>query len=574
MKRRAFPMIFREEMRCGKAILDSYSEHRLNLLVTVFRLSTGTALVYTVAVNTQRLSALIDGINIIERFGGGDPEISGIAYDSRDVRPGFLFFALPGIHTDGHSFIGRAISTGAAAVIHEKPLQNRASGVIHLQVPSSRAALSPVSAAFHGRPSESLTVIGVTGTDGKSTTVYLIHQLLTLLGKKSGFLSTVNFLRDTEIEENPFRQSTPEALEVHGILRAILEAGKEFAVVESTSHGLSERNCRLADVRFTAAVLTNVTHEHLEFHGSFDQYRHDKANLFRALALPEGGGGTNRNTAGLTKPAPFGVVNLSDPSARYFMEASAVPVFTYGFDAKADLWASGTTEEQHGSRFTLTYRGKETEAFLPLPGKYNIENTMAAALVVSCLLGISPLELAPLFARFLPVRGRMTPISEGQPFLVYVDYAHTPGAFEKVLPMMRKRTTGRLILVFGSAGERDREKRPLQGETASRYGDILFLTDEDPRGEDRMTILRDIAAGCRCKSEGKDLFLVPERSEAIRRALSLALPGDTVMLLGKGHESSIIGPDGKRPWDEEIETRRILRDLLGRGETRTGDNKF
>jgi len=487
-----------------------------------------------------------------ETRGDMDHSVCGIAYDSRDVKPGFLFVAMDGLHTDGHRFIPDAVARGAAAVVHAQPLSETPAGVTCIRLDNPRAALSPLAAAFYGHPSRSIRVIGVTGTDGKSSTVWFITQLLGFLGRRVGFLSTVSFQTSDTIVKNPFRQSTPEATEIHGMLREMVDLGKEFAVVETTSHGLSRRMNRLADVRFDAGVLTNVTHEHLEFHGSFAQYRSDKANLFRALA----------SAPDKTVECPrFGVVNADDPSAPYFRQAARVPVFSYGLREPADLGARAIRADLSGTTFLMTRHGGDAEARVAIPGPFWVENSLAACLTVARLLEIDPLALAPHLQKLKSVKGRMDYVELGQQFAVIVDYAHTPGAFEKLLPWVRAHTSGKTIVVFGSAGERDSAKRPLQGRVASENCDTIVITDEDPRSEDRMAIIEQIAAGCVNKTRGRDLFLVPDRREAIRLALTRAEPGDTVMLLGKGHEGSIIGPEGAAAWDERSEAEAGLRTL-------------
>ncbi len=501
--------------------------------------------------SAKTLADLVWGLPISSILGKSDREITGIAYDSRDVRPGSLFVALTGLHTDGHRFIADALRRGAAAVLHSAPVEDRADGVGYVRTENTRRLLSPLSAVFFDRPSERLRVIGVTGTDGKSSTVWFIQQLLIMLGRKSGFLSTVGFqIGDADVK-NPFRQSTPEAPEIHGMLAEMLEKGKEYAVIEATSHGLSANTNRLGDVLFDAAVMTNVTHEHLEFHGSFERYRSDKANLFRALARS------------VDKPIDcprFGVVNADDPSKDYFRGCTELPVRSYGMQNPADLRASSPSWDRSGCTFALEHGGRVKSARISIPGPVWIENALAAVLAVSGILAIDPLELAPLLAALKGVKGRMESVDLGQPFSVIVDYAHTPNAFARLMPWMKERTAGRLITVFGSAGERDREKRGMQGRVAAKDCDILVLTDEDPRGEDRTSILEQIAEGCTGKTRGRDLHLVPDRPAAIRLAFSLAGPGDAVLLLGKGHEGSIIGPDGPRAYDERTEAENALRE--------------
>jgi UDP-N-acetylmuramoyl-L-alanyl-D-glutamate--2,6-diaminopimelate ligase len=516
----------------------------------------------------MRLRELTRSLTVLEIHGAENPEIRGLAYDSRDVQPGFLFAAMQGQHTDGHRFIGSALERGAAAVLHCLSLPDYRAGVPFVRVHDSRLALSPLADAYYGHPSRKLSVIGVTGTDGKSTTVYLIHQLLEGLGQASGFLSTVHFQTAQELRKNSLRQSTPEASEVHALLADMAAAGKRFAVLEATSHGLSGRTGRLGHVRFRAAVCTNITHEHLEFHGTFEQYRSDKANLFRSLDrapdLDAGREAVGDGAAPAVAPAEgvpadrFAVLNLDDPSHGYLSAQTRAPLYSYALrETGASLSASEIRGDLEGSFFTLRWPGGQTPARLALPGRFNIENLLAASLTVHQLLGVPFPELASLFPGLRGVPGRMQPVRAGQPFRVIVDYAHTPEAFAKILPFVREHCPGRLIAVFGSAGERDVAKRSRQGEVASRYCDLLILADEDPRGEDRMAILRDIASGCR-PGPGGEVLIEPERRRAVNLALSRARPQDTVLLLGKGHEESILYAGGKIPWNEAEVAREEL----------------
>jgi UDP-N-acetylmuramoyl-L-alanyl-D-glutamate--2,6-diaminopimelate ligase len=478
----------------------------------------------------------------------GTPQIDvrSLCYDSRRVEAGDLFVALPGLHTDGHRFIGQAIRRGAVAVLHQDELESHREGITYLQVPDSRRGMSALAAAFYDHPSRELSVVGVTGTDGKSTTVWLIHQLLEALGRSSGFISTVQMRSEDGVVANPFRQSTPEAPDIQRLLRRMIDGGMRYAVIEATSHGLSARTARLADVEFTAGVCTNISHEHLEFHGSFERYRSDKANLFRAL--PEHG---------------LGVVNLNDPSHEYLADRALSPVFRYGLgNPQADLWSEVGQADLSGSQVTIHHGGRELSSRLHLPGGYNVENLLAAALTVVKLDSLALADLAEAIPELRGVPGRMETIDRGQPFRVIVDYAHTPQSFARLFPLVRQHAEGRLIAVFGSAGERDRAKRPLQGELAKRFCDIVILADEDPRGEEPCGILEQIAAGCLredpgCRRDGS-LLLIPDRREAIGRAVGLARKGDTVLLLGKGHEGSIIYADGPVPWQEAEAAREIL----------------
>ncbi|MDR3145573.1 MAG: UDP-N-acetylmuramoyl-L-alanyl-D-glutamate--2,6-diaminopimelate ligase [Treponema sp.] len=500
--------------------------------------------------------------------GAGDPLISGLEYDSRKVQPGNLYFALPGLHSDGHAFIPQAVRAGARAIVHQHALTEYEPGVLYLRVRDSRFAMSPAADAYYDSPSARLALIGVTGTEGKSTTVYLIFQLLRLLGKGAGFISTVQFSDGGEEQWNAEHQTTPEAPAVHRLLWEMRNRGAEYAVLESSSHGLSPKTNRLGDVAFDVGIMTNVTHEHLEFHGTWEQYRSDKANLFRAL--DRGGQGTHRKLLRREEPADipsFAVVNGDDPSASWF--AAVTRQRTRSFStrgAEADLSLTGIESGPGGNRYAIREGG--TGAVLTaedrLPGAFNAGNVLAALLTLSGLLAVPAGDLLPLIPRLKPVRGRMTAIQKGQPFEVLVDYAHTPSSFETILPPLRERigkSGGRILCLFGSAGERDTAKRPVQGRIASGWSDLLFLTDEDPRGEDPRGILEEIAAGCPERRPGEDIFLIPDRPAAIRKAFSLAREGDLVLLLGKGHENSIIYREAARPYDEIGEAERALAEM-------------
>jgi len=504
----------------------------------------------------QRLRDILPPTMAIAIHGDLDVPVEGLSYDSREIRPGYVFFALPGLHAHGNQFINAAVRSGAVAIIHEQPLAMEFPGTTLIQVPDARAAMSPVASAFHGEPSRKLAVVGVTGTEGKSTTVWLIYRLLDLAGKKAGFFSTVDRRIGPVVEHNPKHQTTPEATTVHDMLGKMAADNFEYAVVESSSHGLSPRTARLADVAFDVGVMTNVRHEHLEFHGTWEQYRDDKANLFRALDQFS----HDKMIAGKKIAIPsFGVACLDDPSTAYFSQATSRPVYTYSVkDTSASLYSSDECVDGHGASFMIHEGSRTYPARIELPGAFNIENTLAAVLVVTRLTGIPLDTLVPLLPELEPVRGRMTRIDSGQSFEVLVDYAHTPSSFEAILPSIKARSKGKIICVFGSGGERDVQKRPAQGRIASKYCAIVILADEDPRGEDPMTLLEDIAAGCDGMVRGKTLFLIPDRKLAIRKAIAQAEPGDVVLLLGKSHELTIDYASGSMPWNEIDEARTAL----------------
>lgn len=528
---------------------------------------------------------------------GSDVSVSSLAYDSREIVPGAAFFALPGIHTDGAAFIDAAAANGAVAVVHQYPLPVYRDGMCYVQVPDVRIAMSAAASVFFDNPSRELVTIGVTGTEGKTSTVDFIWQLLTLCGKKAGFSSTVSYSLGGTAVANPAHQTTPESITVQERLARMRDNGCEYAVVEASSHGLSPRTARLLHVCFDVGIFMNVTQEHLEFHGTFEQYRYDKANLFRSLDTHD-----HRKKCGIVPV--FGVVNRQDPSAEYFAQATQQPVF--GFSVEKDgaeacrlpkavvqntagcpsanmcpsavavplhneagsLYACNVREQNGMLCFTVSgsMHGQSVnfEAAASVTGDFNVYNILAALITVHNLTGTSFEMLVPLLRQLSPVKGRMCRVEEGQPFEVIIDYAHTPSSFQLIMPPISARVHaqgGKLIAVFGSGGERDTVKRPEQGRIAADYCDILILADEDPRGEDPVTLLEMIAAGCPQKKRSKELFIIPNRPAAIRKAFSLAGAGDTVLLLGKGHENSIIGKDGAVPYDEYTEACRALKEL-------------
>ncbi len=534
-----------------------------------------------------------------------NPEISSLVFDSRDVKTGSLFFALPGTHTTGNVFIPAAIENGASAVVFQDDfdektqeaikdaLNKRKESVPFIKVSDSRFVMAPASAAFFDHPSRHLVVIGVTGTEGKSSTVSFIWQLLRLCGKKAGFISTVQYSLGGEAIANPQHQTTPEAPIIQEKLAQMLEAGCQYAVVESSSHGLSPRTNRTGCLAYDVGIFMNVTLEHLEFHKTFDQYRDDKANLFRKLDESD-----HKKVIGgkeVTVPS-FGVVNLEDPSAKYFISATKQPVLGFTTEGKAGksagesateaaalpdipdgipyLLARNIASARYGLSFSILEPNVVDKYSKPvstpvihvtssLPGAFNAYNIMASMIAVSRLTETPLSDLAKKVADLEPVKGRMTVIDQGQPFEVIVDYAHTPSSFETIFPPIRRRCSGRMISLFGSGGERDTEKRPLQGAIAARFCDVVILTDEDPRGEDSVVLLKQIAVGAEKegKKEGQNLFITPDRPSAIRQALKMAKAEDIVLLLGKSHENSIIFKDHVMPYDEIAEAKKALEEM-------------
>ncbi len=530
-----------------------------------------------------------------------NPEIKGLAFDSRNVKEDFIFFALPGTHTTGNIFIPKAIKNGATVIIFQDQIDENTAiqikneldsinkNVVFINVKDSRYVMAPISAHFYDNPSEKLIVIGVTGTEGKSSTVSFLWQLLQLSGHKAGFISTVQYSLGDEAISNPEHQTTPEATIIQRQLYEMVQNKCEYAVVETSSHGLSPKLNRTGSLLFDCGIFMNVTLEHLEFHGTFQQYRNDKANLFRKLDEHN----HIKIINGEKRQVPsFGIINLEDPSAEYFLKATNQLVIGFTTKGKAGKSAENTQidlppipknipvifgtnieSSKQGLSFDFSYTENYQEncssnsqlihVNSSLPGAFNTYNLMAAIMTVSKLTNNSANNIAEFVKNVIPVKGRMTVINQQQPFELIIDYAHTPSSFETIFPPIRKRCTGKMIAVFGSGGERDLKKRPLQGEIAAKFCDIVILADEDPRGENPEELLNMIAEGAQKlgKQINQNLYIIPDRPKAIRKALQLAQENDIVLLLGKSHENSIIYKDYIMPYDEIEEAKKALDEM-------------
>ena len=502
--------------------------------------------------NPLPLSQLAAAIGPAAVRGVTDRGVTQICYDSRRVGPGALFVAQPGVHVDGHRFIEDAVAAGCVAVVHSRAPDRYVPGVTYLRVSDTAAALSRAAACFYRHPSRELTVVGVTGTNGKSTTAWWIYHLLQHLQVRAGLISTVGCDYGAGLGANPEHVTTPLAVETHAALRTMVDRGLQAAVVEASSWGLAAGSRRLADVSFVIGVITNFSHDHLELHGSEAAYLDAKLNLFRGLR--------GRHAFAVAAPQ----------LAERVRAVTMVPVHVYGQHPEAHgVGAAAVIQGPDGGApprgrlpFVLHLNGAQARCTLSAPGAFNLANCLAAASVVAHWRGLDATDLvAPIAALRLPP-GHMEEVDCGQPFRVVVDYAHTPEAFRVALSYLAGQARGaggRLIAVFGSAGERDVDKRPQQGRIACQYADLVVLTDEDCRGEDPFAILRQIAAGCSGRTVGVDLVLEVEREAAIAYAVAAARPRDVVVLLGKGHEASIIGPGGPRPWDERAAAVAALR---------------
>jgi UDP-N-acetylmuramyl-tripeptide synthetase len=476
--------------------------------------------------------------------------IRGVTHDSRAVRPGSLFVAVVGLHADGHDFVAAAAAAGAAAALVERALPDVA--LPQLVVPDTRSALAHTAAWWYRDPSHDLAVVGITGTDGKTTTSFLAVAALEAAGIRTGMTGTAATRIGGVQAANEAHATTPEAPALQHALRAMALAGDAAAVIETTSHGLAL--ARVDAIAYDIAILTNLTHEHLELHGTWEAYRDAKLKLFEKLAR---GGARQARGHKLTSWPPTAIVNADDPSAGAFIgvaQEAGARVLTYGTDPAADVRATRVEEDQHRLRIAYEAPSGAATVDLQLVGRFNVHNALAVVALGEAI-GLDPAAVREGLASVAVVPGRMERIELGQPFGVIVDFAHSPASLQTVLDLLAPLAASRgggLIAVFGSAGERDTAKRPLMGRIAGERARIVVVTDEDPRGEDRETILDAIARGAEAtgKRRDHDLLVIADRRAAIEAAIERARPGDIVLLAGKGHEQAIIGPDGPLPWNE------------------------
>lgn len=504
---------------------------------------------------TELLTALPNEIMLFSQVGEARAEITGITCDSRRVQPGNLFVAIPGVEVDGHSFIPDALRRGAIAIIGQEPESSifpQGSPVSYIAVRDSREALAWLAAAWYGHPARKLCVIGVTGTDGKTTTVRLISAILQAAGYPVGWISTVNALiGDTEVDTG-LHTTTPDAPDVQNYLAQMVVRGAKYAVIEATSHGLAQH--RVTACEFDVAVVTNITHEHLDYHSTFEEYRAAKARLFDSLAI-------SYRKPGIPKVA---ILNADDPSYDFLNGICTVRRYSYGIERPSDIQAQNIHCSPSGLAFqVLTPEGQFLVESL-LVGLFNVYNILAA-IAIGISQGIPCEAMQRGVLAVSGVTGRMERVDLGQDFTVLIDFAHTPNALEKALRTARTMTQGKVLVVFGCAGLRDRTKRPLMGEIAGQLADYIFLTAEDPRTEDVHDIIRQIAIGCERagRRKGVDFWEIPDRNEAISAAIAMAKTGDLVIVTGKGHERSMCFGTTEYPWSEHEAVEKALRVRLG-----------
>jgi UDP-N-acetylmuramoyl-L-alanyl-D-glutamate--2,6-diaminopimelate ligase len=484
----------------------------------------------------MQLADLIQRLRAISIDGPVDREITGVRYDSRRVGPGNLFVAVRGACFDGHSFIEQAVDKGAVAIVGEKPgLSKRATTIV---VPNSREALARLAATYYGDPSRRLKVIGITGTNGKSTTTFLVKHLLERANQSTGLLGTIRY----EIGERvlPAQRTTPESLDLQELLSQCVEAGCRNVVFEVSSHALSQG--RANEIAFDIGAFTNLTQDHLDFHHGMKDYFEAKARLFDSVRDNQ-------------KKERAAVINIDDPygqqlAARFGRD---LPIISYGMGARAQFRASNFKVEMNGTSYQLNAKEKSYLVRLPLIGRFNVYNSLAA-LAVAHAIGADVRTSVLALANAPQIPGRLEAVPAKRQFHVFVDYAHTDDALLNVLRTCRDLHPNRLILVFGCGGNRDRTKRVLMGTVADQYADYAILTSDNPRKEDPEAIVRDIEAGFKRKNYEK----VVDRKEAISRAIALAQPKDIALIAGKGHEKYQEFGDYTIPFDDvEVATRAL-----------------
>lgn len=507
----------------------------------------------------KSLDSLLPSLPSYQLHGPGpaDVAITLLTSDSRQVQPGALFVAYRGVHHDLHRFVPDAIARGAAAIVVERPPVEPFEGPV-VVVPNGREALAWLAAAWYDHPSRQLRVIGVTGTDGKTTTANLIASILTAMGQPHGLVSTLGArIGATELDTG-FHTTTPDALPLQGYLHEMVIAGALYAVLEVTSHSLSQ--ARVAGVAFDVAVVTNITHEHLDEHGTIEDYRAAKRRLFEQLARSERKPDTPK----------VAILNADDSS---FAMLKAVPAdiqLSYGIEQPADVRARDIRYGNDGTRLVADTPIGPIALSSPLLGPFNVSNILAAT-ATAISQGADKNQIEAGIAALARLRGRMDALDLGQDFLAVVDFAHTPNALQRALEAARTMIPprGRVIVVFGCAGRRDVQKRPWMGEIASRLADLTVITAEDPRTEDLGEIMEQVAAGARRAGavEGETYVKIGDRAAAIDWAVQQARAGDIVIACGKGHEQSMCFGETEYPWSEHEAMAAAVGRRLARGDS-------
>lgn len=482
---------------------------------------------------------------VCELSGNGNTEIKGIQTDSRQVQEGDMFICLPGHTVDGHDYADKAVSLGAVALVVERKLEL---DVPQLIVSSCRFAMAVFSDCFFGHPSQKLNMIGVTGTNGKTTTTYLIEQILNDAESETGLIGTIQMRYAGQTF--PMSGTTPEALDLQRSLYHMVEAGVKNCVMEVSSHALQQG--RVKGTEFRTAVFTNLTQDHLDYHHTMEEYRGAKSLLFARLG--------NGFDDGLHK-RKYAVLNADDAASVYFADSTSAEVITYGIDANADVRASNIKITARGTSFHVDSFKGSVDVELRMVGKFNVYNALAA-ITAALLEGIELDSIKRSLEAIPGVDGRVEAVNEGQPFAVIVDYAHTPDGLENVLRTVNEFAEKEVFCVFGCGGDRDRTKRPIMGQIAAKYSDRVFVTSDNPRTENPDAILEDIKQGLIADGVPSEKYeLIVDRKSAIKRAIELASPGDVVLIAGKGHETYQIIGTVKTDFDDRLVAKEAIRGI-------------
>ncbi len=487
----------------------------------------------------MRIRDLMQGLDYRLGSGSLNVDVKGISYDSRKVKPGYLFICIPGLKTDGHNFVGQAIENGAQVIVAEKDI-DVPDEIVLLILADTRRGLPALAANFYQEPSRDLRVIGVTGTNGKTTITHLIQAILEEAGQKTGILGTL-YARIDDVEI-VMGNTTPESLDIEEFMNLVREKEGRYVVMEVSSHALDLG--RVDKIQFDVGIFSNLTQDHLDYHHTMDSYKESKLILFRRLACSEG---------------RFAVVNADDPYAQDFIAASGVNCYTYAINQPANIRAVKLETNLKGSRFTVVTPDEEFEIKTKLIGLFSVYNALAA-ISLAIQEGIKSTIIKSALEKVEGVAGRFEQVDCGQDFTVIVDYAHTPDGLENILKTGRQVVENRLITVFGCGGDRDRTKRPQMGKIAAQYSDFCIVTSDNPRSEEPEAIIEDIVPGLNA-IENCHYAKIVDRHDAIEHAIRLARKGDLVIIAGKGHETYQLVKDKVLDFDDRQVAREILKGL-------------
>jgi UDP-N-acetylmuramyl-tripeptide synthetase len=494
------------------------------------------------AKNLSELLALLPDVQV---QGSTNINIETLVYDSRQVKPGALFICLVGEKVDGHDYILQAQTAGAVAVVVEKDVPVTP-GLTMIRVANTRIAMQVIAPYFFDYPGKKLRMIGVTGTNGKTTTTHIIRDILMQAGYKVGLIGTIHTL----IGERslPVRNTTPDVVDLQATLAQMVASNIDYVVMEVSSHALALG--RIAGCEFDTGVFTNLTRDHLDFHGTFENYIAAKAKLFDLLSSPDN-----------VKGSKAAIINVDDPAASSMLASASCAKITYGIHNEATLTALSPEIEPRGVRFTLKYKNSAIPLKLKITGMFNVYNTLAA---VGAMLAenISLDIIKTALENFESVPGRFELVDVGQPFSVIVDYAHTPDGLENILRTAKQFAKGRIIVVFGCGGDRDRTKRPIMGKLAAEYGDVVIATSDNPRTEDPVFILQEVEVGIKQGlTRGATYEVIVDRRQAIAKAIEMAETDDIVIIAGKGHETYQILKNKTVPFDDRQVARELIREM-------------